>query len=67
MNFVVAIAGQEIGGIPAIVELLSFNIVAIPGTNRLRLEGGPEGRALVYYDEHDDKESLMRRAGQTTS
>ncbi|MFE3968923.1 hypothetical protein [Stenotrophomonas sp. YIM B13575] len=66
-NFVVAIAGQEVGGIPAIVELLSFNIVPIPGTNRLRLEGGPEGRALVYYDEHDDKESLMRRAGQTTS
>lgn len=66
-NFVFDIAGREVGSIPAIVELPNFTIVPIPGTSRLRLEGGPEGRALVYYDEHNDRESLMRRAGQTSS
>ena len=61
-NFVVAIAGQEVGGIPAIVELLNFNIVPIPGTNRLRLEGGPEACRSQISDLAEQRD-LGRRRG----
>lgn len=59
-NFVITVSGREVGRIPAVVELHGFQVNAVAETGRWRLDGGTDGRALVYYSEHGDEGSLMR-------
>jgi len=59
-NFVITVSEREVGRIPAVVELQGFQVNAVAGTGRLRLDGGADGHALVYYSEHGDEGSSMR-------
>ncbi|WP_232135483.1 hypothetical protein [Luteimonas fraxinea] len=59
-NFMVSVAGRQVGLIPAVVQLQGFQIGAVSGTSRVRLEGDADSRALVYYSEHGDEDSMMQ-------
>lgn len=59
-NIVIAVSGREVGRIPAVVELHGFQVTAVADTGQLRLDGGTDGRALVYYSEHGDEDSMTR-------